>query len=77
MALALVKKLHQLCGSGGMPVSDALKALSQRSLDKRIKKISRELYKDLSEGKMLANALEKYPDTFDPCMTHLVEAQPT
>ncbi len=74
VALALVKKLHQLCGSGGMPVSDALKALSQRSLDKRIKKISRELYKDLSEGKMLANALEKYPDTFDPCMTHLVEA---
>ena len=57
-ALALITKLHQLCVGGGMPVADALKALSQRAVDKRLKKISRELYKDLSEGKMLANALE-------------------
>lgn len=74
VALALIKKLHQLCGKGGMPVADALKALSQRSVDPRIKKISRELYKDLSEGQTLASALEKYPDTFDVCTTHLVEA---
>ncbi len=73
-ALALVKKLQQLCGSGGMPVSDALKALSLRSLDPKVKKLSRELYKDLSEGKTLASALQKYPDTFDASMTHLVEA---
>ena len=73
-ALALVKKLQQLCGTGGMPVSDALKALSLRSLNPKVKSLSRELYKDLSEGKTLASALQKYPDTFDASMTHLVEA---
>ncbi len=73
-ALALITKLHQLCVGGGMPVADALKALSQRAVDKRLKKISRELYKDLSEGQTLAVALEKYPDAFDVCTVHLVEA---
>lgn len=73
-ALALFKKLLQLCGSGGMPISDALKSLSQRSLDKRTKFLSRELYKDLSEGRTLSDALKKYPALFDPCITHLVEA---
>ena len=73
-SLALFKKLYQLCGSGGLPISDAVKSLSQRSLDKKIKSLCRELYKDLSEGKTLSSALEKYPDTFDACVTHLVEA---
>ena len=74
LALALIKKLHQLCVGGGMPVADALKALSQRSLDPRLKKISRELYKDLSEGQTLSASLEKYPQAFDACTVHLVEA---
>ncbi|MBQ6534149.1 MAG: type II secretion system F family protein, partial [Opitutales bacterium] len=73
-ALALFKKLKQLCGGGAMPVSDAIKALGLRSLDRRVKAVSAELYKDLSEGKTLAAALRKYPDTFDASITHLVEA---
>ncbi len=73
-ALALFKKLKQLCGNGGMPISDAIKALGARSLDPKVKSISAEIYKDLSEGKTLAVALRKYPETFDSSITHLVEA---
>lgn len=77
VALALMKKLLQLSGTGGMPVSDAIKALSLRSLDPKLKSLARELYKDLSEGKTLADSLKKYPDTFDNSITHLVEAGET
>ena len=73
-ALALFRKLHQLCGGGGLPVSDAVKSLSLRSIDKNLKGLSRELYKDLSEGRTLACSMERFPDTFDSCMVHLVEA---
>lgn len=73
-ALAFFKKLLQLSGSGGMPVGDALKSLAQRSLDKRTATLCRELYKELSEGRTLADALKRYPALFDPCITHLVEA---
>lgn len=77
VALALMKKLLQLSGTGGMPVSDAIKALSLRSLDPKLKSLARELYKDLSEGKTLSDSLKKYPDTFDNSVTHLVEAGET
>ena len=77
VALALMKKLLQLSGTGGMPVSDAIKALSLRSLDPKLKSLARELYQDLSEGKTLADSLKKYPDTFDNSVTHLVEAGET
>ena len=76
-ALKLFRKLRQLCSNAAMPVSDALKTLSLRSNDISIKKLSRLLYKDLSEGSTLSNALKKYPDTFDNSMTHLVEAGET
>ena len=74
IALALFKKLLQLCGSGAMPISDALKSLSVRSLNPKIKSLARTLYKDLSEGKLLAVSLMRFPDTFDKCVCHLVEA---
>ncbi len=74
VALILFKKLLQLCESGAMPVSDALKSLSIRSLDPKIKSLSRSLYKDLSEGKLLATSMERFPKTFDSCVRHLIEA---
>ena len=73
-ALAFLKKILQLSGSGGMPVGDALKSLAQRSLDRRTRTLCRELYKELSEGRTLADALKRYPALFDTCITHLVEA---
>ena len=74
IALALFKKLLQLCESGAMPVSDALKSLSARSLNLKIKSLCKVLYKDISEGKLLATSMERFPDTFDKCICHLVEA---
>ncbi len=73
-ALLLFKKLAQLCGSGAMPVSDALKSLAARSLDPRVKEVAKSLYKDIGEGRTLAVALERYPEMFDSCARHLVEA---
>ncbi len=73
-ALGLFKKLAQLCGSGAMPVSDALKSLAARSLDPRVKEVAKSLYKDIGEGRTLAAALERFPEMFDVCARHLVEA---
>ncbi len=73
IAIVFFKKMLQLCGSGAMPVGDALKSLASRSLDPKIKSLGRNLYKDISEGKLLANAMEHYPKAFDSCVCRLVE----
>ena len=73
LALAFFRKLHQLC-KGGMPVADALRSLAQRSLNPEMKALSRELYKDMSEGASLANAMGAYPRLFESSLVHLCEA---
>lgn len=74
VALALFKKLLQLCGSGALPVSDALRILASRGLDRRLKPVCKSLYKDIGEGRRLSRALERFPEMFDGCVCHLVEA---
>lgn len=73
LALMFFKKVLQLC-RGGMPLGDALKSLAQRSLNKDMQALSRELYKSISEGGTVANAMQAYPKIFDPCIVHLSEA---
>ena len=72
-ALAFFKKLLQLCKSG-TPVGDALRGLSQRSLNKNMTALSKQMYKSLSEGRSLAQAMESYPQIFEKSLCHLVEA---
>ncbi len=72
-ALAFFRKLLQLCKSG-TPVGDALRGLSQRSLNKNMTALSRQMYKSLSEGRSLAQAMEAYPQIFEKSLCHLVEA---
>lgn len=73
LALAFFKKLLQLC-KGGMPMGDALKSLAQRSLNPSMKNLSKELYKNVSEGVTLASAMGAYPKLFEPSVIHLSEA---
>lgn len=73
LALALLKKVLQLC-RGGMPVGDVLRSLANRSLNKDMQAISRELYSAVSQGRTLANAMSDYPKIFEPSVVHLVEA---
>ncbi len=72
-ALAFLKKLHQLHG-GGMPLGDSIRLLSVRVQDPRQSSIAARLWKDISEGRTLANAMRGYPKSFDSSMTHLIEA---
>ncbi len=73
LSLIFFTKLEQLC-QGAMPVGDAIRSLSQRSLNENLKNLSRALYKDLSEGKALSMALTQYPEIFDKTIVHLLEA---
>lgn len=73
VALMFFRKMRQLC-AGGLPPSDAVRSLGDRSLDLRLKKLARETYKEMSEGKTLSISLSQYKDTFDSCVIHLIEA---
>ena len=73
LALAFFKKMLQLC-KGGMPIADALRSLAQRSLNKNMQALSRDLYKNISEGSTLSSAMSAYPDLFEPCIVHLADA---
>jgi type II secretory pathway component PulF len=73
VALGFLKKLYQL-HSGGMPLGDSIRLLSIRVTDPRQSSLATRLWRDLSEGRTLANSLRMYPKTFDTSMVHLVEA---
>ena len=73
LALAFFKKMLQLC-KGGMPIADALRSLAQRSLNKNMQALSRDLYKNISEGSTLSSAMSAYPVLFEPSIIHLADA---
>lgn len=76
IALVFFRKLYQLCKTG-TPVGDALRGLSHRSLNKSLLKLSKELYKSLSEGRSLSSSIADYPEIFEKSIVHLVEAGET
>lgn len=76
LALGFFQKLHQLHGSG-LPIGDAIRTLSQRLSDPRLREICSKLWRDLSEGHPLATAIKQYPEVFDPSLVYLIEAGET
>lgn len=72
-SLAFISKLQQLLVSG-MPLGDAVKALSTRVKEPHMRYISSGLWKELSEGAGLAGAMAKMPRVFEPTIVHMVEA---
>ena len=72
-ALRLIGKLEQLT-AGGLPAGDAVRLLAARTGEPMLKGISAALWRDLSEGRTLAEALRRFPDVFDTGTCGLIEA---
>ncbi|GHB97794.1 type II secretion system F family protein [Cerasicoccus arenae] len=73
LALPFFRKLYQLHKSG-MPIGDAMQIMSARMGDPALKVLAGEVYKDLSEGRTLANSMRGLPEYFEPTMSYLIEA---
>jgi len=73
LALPFFRKLYQLHKSG-MPIGDAMQIMSQRMGDPALKTLADEVYRDLSEGRTLANSMRAMPEYFEPTMAYLIEA---
>jgi type II secretory pathway component PulF len=73
LSLAFLEKVLQLVESG-LPLGDAIKSLSQRLTEPTLHAISEALWKDLSEGGTLADAMRRQPSLFDPTLASMVEA---
>ncbi|HAS82889.1 MAG TPA: hypothetical protein DCS43_09525 [Verrucomicrobia bacterium] len=73
ISLAFFAKLHQLVVNG-MPLGDAVKALSQRLTVPRLKTLSGCLWHELSRGTTMGHAMQTLPNVFDPTTIAMIEA---
>lgn len=73
LTLAFFAKLHQLV-TNGMPLGDAVKALSQRLTVPRLKALSGGLWHELSRGSTMGRAMQSMPNLFDPTTIAMIEA---
>lgn len=73
VALPFLKRLLQLHGAG-LPLGDTLKILQTRLQDPQLRDLSIALWKDLSEGKSLGNAMKNYPNVFRDDIVYPIEA---
>lgn len=73
VALPFLKRLLQLHGAG-LPLGDTLKILQTRLQDPQLRDLSIALWKDLSEGKSLGNAMKSYPNVFGDDIVYPIEA---
>ncbi len=63
-------ELHE----GGMPVGDAVKLMASRVTEPALRALTRGLWRDLSEGMPLSQAMARRPVLFDESTVHLVAA---
>jgi type II secretory pathway component PulF len=73
LCLAFLEKVYQLVESG-LPLGDAIKSLNQRLTEPTLHSISEELWRDLSEGATLADAMRRRPALFEPTLASMIEA---
>jgi type II secretory pathway component PulF len=73
IALPFLKRIFQLHGAG-LPIGDTLKILQTRLRDQNQKALAVVLWKDLSEGKSLGDALKNYPNVFGEDIIYPIEA---
>ncbi len=73
LALPFLKRLLQL-HSGGMPIGDTVKILHTRLQDKAQKELAAGLWRELSEGASLADALRRHSDVFSDDIVCPIEA---
>ena len=71
--LPFLEALHDLTSSG-MSGGEAVRLLSMRIKEPRLRALSEGLWARLSEGAPLSRAMEAYPEVFDSSTTNLIRA---
>jgi type II secretory pathway component PulF len=72
VSLAFLEKLYELIKSG-LPLGDAIKSLNQRLTDPVLSGIAEVIWRDLSEGGTLGEAIRRQPHLFDPSLSAMIE----
>lgn len=60
--------------SAGLPIARGLEVLADQTQNKRMKKISLQILRDVQGGASLSNSMGKYPQVFSPTYVALVRA---
>ena len=71
--LPFLQALHELTTSG-LSAGEAVRLLSLRLKDKKLKALSGAIWESLSEGRTLSHAMEQIPKTFDRQTVSLIRA---
>ena len=70
--IALTRQIAAMSASG-IPITSILKNLAEPIRNKQLKDIVLSIRDDIEEGKNLSEALNKYPDIFDPFYINMVK----
>ena len=73
IGLSLLKRLYELHKSG-MPIGDAIRILQNRLSENTQKTLAIGIWRDLSEGLTLAQALARRKRYFTPSVSHVIQA---
>lgn len=73
IGLTLLKRLYELHKSG-MPIGDAIRILQNRLSERTHKTLAIGIWRDLSEGLTLAQALARRGRYFTPSVSHVIQA---
>lgn len=73
VGLSFLRRLLDL-HSSGMPLGDSVRLLSHRLSDPQLKEVAHGLWRELSEGRPLADAMRTLPRYFNESITYVVEA---
>ncbi len=71
--LPFLEALHDLLSSG-LSAGEAVRLLSMRVKEPRLRTLCAGLWEQISEGAALWRAMANYPDVFDPSITNLIQA---
>ncbi len=72
-ALSFLRSLSELISSG-MPVGDAVRLLSVRLKDPKLRQLAGFLWEQVSSGQSISEAMAELPDTFEESSVHLIRA---
>jgi type II secretory pathway component PulF len=88
MKLPVTSKIHKLSESdklgvveglsimlnAGIPILEALESIADDMIRKNAKVVVKGLSDEISSGKTLSEAMQKYPDSFDPVLISIVKS---
>ncbi len=73
LGLTFIQRLRELHGSG-LPIGNATRTLGQRITDPKLKQLANAIWRDLSEGLTLAEAMRRQKGCFSAAVTPVIAA---